>query len=49
MDSGAAFMVAGLLAMVVAFGMVAYVLRRTQAGIKAAADAASVGARAAEG
>ena len=47
-DSGAAFMVAGLLAMVVAFGMVAYVLRRTQAGIKAAADAASIHARAAE-
>jgi ribonuclease Y len=47
-DSGAAFMVAGLLAMVVAFGMVAYVLRRTQAGIKAAADAASIQARAAE-
>jgi ribonucrease Y len=47
-DSGAAFMVAGLLAMVVAFGMVAYVLRRTQAGIKAAADAASTQARAAE-
>jgi ribonuclease Y len=41
-------MVAGLLAMVVAFGMVAYVLRRTQAGIKAAADAASIQARAAE-
>ena len=48
MDSGAAFMVAGLLAMVVAFGMVAYILRRTQAGIKAAADAASTQARAAE-
>jgi len=47
-DSGAAFMVAGLLAMVVAFGMVAYILRRTQAGIKAAADAASTQARAAE-
>jgi len=47
-DSGAAFMVAGLLAVVVAFGMVAYVLRRAQAGIKAAADAASVQARAAE-
>jgi ribonuclease Y len=47
-DSGAAFMVAGLLAMVVAFGMVVYVLRRTQAGIKAAADAASIQASAAE-
>jgi ribonuclease Y len=41
-------MVAGLLAVVVAFGMVAYILRRTQAGIKAAADAASIQARAAE-
>jgi len=47
-DSGAAFMVAGLLALVVAFGMVAYVLRRTQAGVKTAADAASIQARAAE-
>jgi ribonuclease Y len=41
-------MVAGLLALVVAFGMVAYVLRRTQAGVKTAADAASIQARAAE-
>ena len=32
MNSGVAFMVAGLLAMVVAFGMVVYVLRRSQAG-----------------
>jgi ribonucrease Y len=31
-DSGVAFMVVGLLAMVVAFGMVVYVLRRSQAG-----------------
>jgi len=31
-DSGVAFMVVGLLAMVVAFGMVVYVLRRSQVG-----------------
>jgi ribonucrease Y len=47
-DSGVAFMVVGLLAMVVAFGMVAYVLRRTQAGVQAATDAAAARAMAAE-
>jgi ribonuclease Y len=41
-------MVVGLLAMVVAFGMVAYVLRRTQAGVQAATDAAAARAMAAE-
>jgi ribonuclease Y len=47
-NSGVAFMAVGLLAMVVAFGMVAYVLRRTQAGVQAAADAAAARAKAAE-
>jgi ribonuclease Y len=47
-NSGVAFMVVGLLAMVVAFGMVAYVLRRTQAGVQAAADAAAARAKATE-
>jgi ribonuclease Y len=41
-------MVVGLLAMVVAFGMVIYVLRRAQAGTQAAADAEAVLATAAQ-
>jgi ribonuclease Y len=45
-NNGVAFVVVGLLAMVVAFGMVVYVLRRAQAGAKAAADAEAVLAQA---
>ena len=47
-NSGVAFMVVGLLAIVVAFGMVAYGLRRTQAGVQAATDAAAARAKATE-
>ncbi|HEX4830718.1 MAG TPA: ribonuclease Y [Trebonia sp.] len=47
MSSGVTFMVVGLLALVVAFGMVWYVLRRTQAGVREAAEAAAAQASAA--